>query len=693
MKKDLFFLAILFIVVKVQAQNVGIGTTTPVTKLHVVGTGANIATFSGGSSMYITLAEGASNRGYIGSFAGNSEDIDFGTYAGNATGKIHLTIQDVPKFTLSPAGNIGLGELNPVVPLNFASTLGNKISFWGTGTNHYGLGIQNNLMQVYTPSSGDDISFGTGNSAAFLEKVRFKGNGTVGIGTATPEGSSLLDVVSTTKGITMPRLTSVQRDAIVSPATGLIVYDLNYNSFFLFDGVSWMALATVNPASLNQNPQAPGDLAEFDLLGIATGIDSLYAIVGAPYQNGAAGAAYIYKKTNNVWAQMAKLIPDVNSYQYFGNSVSIDFPYAVVGAPEYNGSQGAVYIFYYNGSAWVQLNKFFKPGTVQVAQFGNSVDIDNNFIVVGAPAAGNIAASGGAAFTYKLSAGVWSYHNTITHASIAANNSFGFAVAISDSFMVIGSPLYDNGAAVDEGRAYHFKLSSGGTWDFLRILIPFYNADVYNGNPVSVPTPAIKYNWNYREFGYSVDIKYNKTGGNSEKKVFTVVGAPGSYFQFNATQSALNMGLINIFTSSPNSLFFDRSLFFGNTTPAITDANVYLGSSVSFSDYKGNLSDNTASIALYLLCGSRKINNYTGKVDRYRIDKDIMNIGVQNGPGLPDTYTVRWYGNFYANLESSYSGKTANDNTGYACGIFDANSYIVGIPGLNVYKGGIIFKF
>jgi hypothetical protein len=96
------------------AQNVGIGITTPLTKLHVVGTGNNIATFSGASPMWITLAEAATNLGYIGSYSGNAEDIDFGTYSGNATGKIHLTIQDVPKFTLTPAGFIGIGTTTPL---------------------------------------------------------------------------------------------------------------------------------------------------------------------------------------------------------------------------------------------------------------------------------------------------------------------------------------------------------------------------------------------------------------------------------------------------------------------------------------------------------------------------------------------------------------------------------------------------
>ena len=79
MKQMLLFFAGVCVFSCVRSQNVGIGTTTPTTKLHVVGASPNIATFSGGDMMYITLAEGINNRGYIGSYAGNAEDVDFGT--------------------------------------------------------------------------------------------------------------------------------------------------------------------------------------------------------------------------------------------------------------------------------------------------------------------------------------------------------------------------------------------------------------------------------------------------------------------------------------------------------------------------------------------------------------------------------------------------------------------------------------
>ena len=64
----------------------------------------------------------------------------------------------------------------------------------------------------------------------------FPASGSTGIGTATPNASALLEVKSTTKGILTPRMTQAQRDAIASPATGLLIYQTdNTPNFYFFN--------------------------------------------------------------------------------------------------------------------------------------------------------------------------------------------------------------------------------------------------------------------------------------------------------------------------------------------------------------------------------------------------------------------------------------------------------------------------
>ena len=64
----------------------------------------------------------------------------------------------------------------------------------------------------------------------------------IGIGTTTPNASSKLEINSTNSGLLIPRMTSVQRTAIASPATGLLVYDADSSSFVYYTGSAWIFL-------------------------------------------------------------------------------------------------------------------------------------------------------------------------------------------------------------------------------------------------------------------------------------------------------------------------------------------------------------------------------------------------------------------------------------------------------------------
>ena len=86
------------------------------------------------------------------------------------------------------------------------------------------------MLAVYTSSSNSALS-------------------QVGIGTITPDASSMLDITSTTKGMLAPRMTSVQRIAITTPVKGLLVFDTDENTFYFYDGGSWVKLIVENSIS------------------------------------------------------------------------------------------------------------------------------------------------------------------------------------------------------------------------------------------------------------------------------------------------------------------------------------------------------------------------------------------------------------------------------------------------------------
>jgi len=74
---------------------------------------------------------------------------------------------------------------------------------------------------------------------SFSQSVSINNNAVIADSTA------ILDVSSTTKGLLIPRMTASQKTAIVTPATGLLIYQTDGTAgFYYFNGTSWLLLIT-----------------------------------------------------------------------------------------------------------------------------------------------------------------------------------------------------------------------------------------------------------------------------------------------------------------------------------------------------------------------------------------------------------------------------------------------------------------
>jgi hypothetical protein len=92
---------------------------------------------------------------------------------------------------------------------------------------------------IYSPGA-DQVAISTnGTGRLFVDA-----SGNVGIGTNSPSASALLDVSSTTQGLLPPRMTGVQRDAISSPAAGLMIYNTTTNKLNFYNGTAWEAVTS-----------------------------------------------------------------------------------------------------------------------------------------------------------------------------------------------------------------------------------------------------------------------------------------------------------------------------------------------------------------------------------------------------------------------------------------------------------------
>ena len=204
------------------------------------------------------------------------------------------------------------------------------------------------------------------------------------------------------------------------------------------------------------------DTASFDRFGVSVAIDGSTVVVGAYYKNSYRGAAYVFRTSDGgvTYGQVAKLTAsDASTYDYFGRSVAIDGGTVVVGAYQYNnGGSGVAYVFRTSdgGATYVEVAKRTAADASSNDLFGKSVAIEGNTVVVGAWGDGS-----GSAYVFRTTDGGATYDELakLTAADAAAGDEFGFSVAIDGNTIVVGAYQRDSGGP---GAAYVFRTDDGG---------------------------------------------------------------------------------------------------------------------------------------------------------------------------------------------------------------------------------------
>lgn len=318
-----------------------------------------------------------------------------------------------------------------------------------------------------------------------------------------PNPRSILDLKSTSKGLFLPRMTSLQRLTIPvqSDDVGLLVFDLEKNCLYMYDGVQWLPINSGYPGLPYLIPRIPSDATGNEHFGESVSIHGDFAIVGAPGAkvgtNFNQGAAYIFTRSGGTWIQQAKLVAtDGMASDRFGVSVSINGNYAVVGAT-LNGMPGAAYAFVRNGNTWTQQTKITASDGLTGDNFGAAVSIHGEYVVVGAPKH-NIGSSAdrGAAYIFVRIANAWVQEAKLTAPDGLANDQFGYSVSINGSYTVIGAIYDDDPPNIDQGSAYVFE-RSGFNWTMQEKFTAgeqqglFGTSVSINGNLIAVGAPGV----------------------------------------------------------------------------------------------------------------------------------------------------------------------------------------------------------
>jgi len=201
-----------------------------------------------------------------------------------------------------------------------------------------------------------------------------------------------------------------------------------------------------------------------DRFGYSVSMSGDKMIVGSYFDNGEQGSVYSYVWSGSSWGDVQKITAfDAAAGDYFGVSVSISGDKMVVGAygDDDNGSfSGSVYTYTWNVSSWGGVQKITAFDGVAGDQFGYSVSMSGDRMVVGAFGRGNDV---GLAYTYVWGGSSWGGVQEITAFDADVDDFFGYSVSISGDIVAIGSYGSDGIGSVT-GAMYVYQWN--GSWVF-----------------------------------------------------------------------------------------------------------------------------------------------------------------------------------------------------------------------------------
>lgn len=198
--------------------------------------------------------------------------------------------------------------------------------------------------------------------------------------------------------------------------------------------------------------------------GMAVALSDSTALIGArdatvdrykPWQ----GAAYVFDEADGQWTQTQKLIAsDGGDSYFFGAAVALDGDTALIGAPNVYGNgqfQGAAYLFARAGGQWTQTQKLRGVNGQGPDQFGISVALSGPTALIGA----YLAQVGdnqqqGTAYAFVASEHGWTQASQLVASNGAANNHFGWSVALAGGTALTGAHLANVNGHSLQGAAY-----------------------------------------------------------------------------------------------------------------------------------------------------------------------------------------------------------------------------------------------
>lgn len=462
-----------------------------------------------------------------------------------------------------------------------------------------------------------------------------------------PAGTTgVLHFSLTVRGDLDPRVSANKRDVQFVNSSGAAA--VNYNKLTVFD-----ANGVIVPAWFEA-----ADPASQTLRIVVDDLNAVYPITIDPVAHQA------YLKASNTGT--------LTSGDRFGYSVSVSGDTVVVGAYEedsnatgVNGNQasnsatnaGAVYVFVKVGGVWSQQAYLKASNTGLGDQFGYSVAISGDTVVVGAFAedsnatgvngdqTNNSAMTSGAAYVFARVGGVWSQQAYLKASNTEQEDRYGYSVSVSGDIVVVGAPEEDSGTmGVNGNGANNTAFESGAAYVYVR------NAGVWSQQAYLKPLDTWSTDW----FGCAVGASGDSVVVGARFENSNAMGVNGNAFDASQLDSGAAYVFVNVAGVWSQQAYLKASNTWGNdqfgTAVAIGGDTVVVGAwgeDSNATGVNGNQANNDAgaSGAAYVYSRSGgvwsqqaylKASNTQGG-DHFAISVaiggDVVVVGAQNEDG------------------------------------------------------------
>jgi FG-GAP repeat len=299
--------------------------------------------------------------------------------------------------------------------------------------------------------------------------IKITNNATVGkVLMSDAQGNAAWQLNS--NGSTPPFVTTPQRLGMTALNIGMEVFDTDFNALMIYDGSNWKAYSTKNTIATDLYSKVANDTQGTDQFGYSIAMNGDIAVIGSPRNDMLRGAAYVFKRINNVWTQQQKLTSSAMNTIEFGQNVAItDSLIAIKAKVAPSFINATIYIFKLTNTGWEQLGEI----TPNVAgelfddsqRFGDVMKFSKLLgyyvLMMGSPSYNNFR---GAVFEgiISINQNLALIYSKITPPDPAEGDSFGSGLAITpDQKLIVGSPNKN----LANGKAYFFNRLPTNFWD------------------------------------------------------------------------------------------------------------------------------------------------------------------------------------------------------------------------------------